>query len=61
MRHRERSKPKECKTIHYRNNLDEIMDCTMELGQLMIRCGAEAQRVEDTMTRILTAYGAVKT
>ena len=61
MRHRERSKPKECKTTHYRNNLDEIMDCTMELGQLMIRCGAEAQRVEDTMTRILTAYGAVKT
>lgn len=39
------------------NETDRLVGNTLELGRKMVECGAEIRRVEDTMTRILTAYG----
>lgn len=36
-----------------------ILDAVLEMGRRMVQSGAEVNRVEDTMHRILTAYGAV--
>ena len=36
-----------------------LIACLMETGQLLLECGAEISRVEDTLTRIGTAYGGV--
>lgn len=37
----------------------DILDAVLEMGRRMVQSGAEVNRVEDTMHRILTAYGAV--
>lgn len=34
-----------------------VMECALDMGETMLRCGAEILRVEDTITRICTAYG----
>lgn len=34
-----------------------VMECALDMGETMLRCGAEILRVEDTVTRICTAYG----
>lgn len=36
---------------------ETILTVTMNLGKEMLMCGAEVNRVEDTICRILTAYG----
>lgn len=36
---------------------DKVMECALDMGETMLRCGAEILRVEDTVTRICTAYG----
>ncbi len=35
----------------------QVMECALDMGETMLRCGAEILRVEDTITRICTAYG----
>lgn len=34
-----------------------VMECALDMGETMLRCGAEILRVEDTIMRICTAYG----
>jgi uncharacterized membrane protein YjjP (DUF1212 family) len=38
-----------------------LLDCLLDLGQLLLECGAEISRVEDTISRISHAYGAKDT
>ena len=38
-----------------------LLDCMLDLGQLLLDCGAEISRVEDTLDRIGKAYGAKET
>ena len=38
-----------------------LLDCLLDLGQLLLGCGAEISRVEDTLTRVGKAYGAAET
>ena len=40
-------------------NREELLECALELGKCMVQSGAEVRRVEDTITRIGRAYGAV--
>ena len=37
---------------------EDLLECALELGQRMVQSGAEVRRVEDTITRVLHAYGA---
>lgn len=34
-----------------------VMECALDMGEAMLRCGAEILRVEETVMRICTAYG----
>jgi len=38
---------------------DTVLEIAMELGGEILRCGGEIHRVEDTITRICRAYGAL--
>ena len=35
-----------------------LLDCMLEMGELLLDCGAEISRVEDTLERVGRAYGA---
>lgn len=37
-----------------------LLKYTLDMGQNMLLCGAEVSRVEDTIRRLLTCYGAVE-
>ena len=37
----------------------ELINCLLDMGQLLLDCGAEISRVEDTLSRIAKAYGCV--
>ena len=39
----------------------ELLSCAMDIGEEMLISGAEVHRVEDSMNRICTALGAVRT
>ena len=39
-------------------NTHQILSVAMDIGKSMVRCGAEINRVEETVTRICSAYGA---
>ena len=39
---------------------DQILHGLLDMGQMLLLCGAEINRVEDTMTRLGQAYGAQK-
>ena len=39
----------------------QLLDCILDMGQLLLGCGAEISRVEDTLSRIGRAYGAAET
>lgn len=39
-------------------NYEDLLECALELGKCMVQSGAEVRRVEDTITRIVRAYGA---
>ena len=39
----------------------QLLDCILDMGQLLLGCGAEISRVEDTLSRIGRAYGAQET
>ena len=44
----------------YKDNFTEYLLClALDVGEGMLRCGAEISRVEDTIERICHAYGAV--
>lgn len=40
---------------------DYILGKALDIGENILRCGGESHRIEDTVTRICTAYGAVHT
>lgn len=40
---------------------DTLLSCILDMGELLLTSGAEVMRVEDTITRITSAYGFVKT
>ena len=35
----------------------ELINCLLDMGQLLLDCGAEISRVEDTLSRMAAAYG----
>lgn len=39
---------------------EQLLTLAMDMGEKMITCGAEANRVEDTITRICMAYGCTR-
>ena len=39
----------------------QVLKLALDIGECMLLCGGEVDRVEDTIIRICTAYGAVKT
>lgn len=41
-------------------NERELLHCLMDLGEVMVKSGAETNRVEDTLNRMGNAYGAVR-
>lgn len=41
-----------------RTEQGQFLDCLLEMGDLLLDCGAEIGRVEDTLSRMGTAYGA---
>ena len=44
-----------------RDKQSYLLDCLLEMGDLMLDAGAEISRVEDTLARIGKAYGALRT
>ena len=38
----------------------ELMDCLLDMGQMLLECGAEISRVEDTLSRMAKAYGCLR-
>lgn len=40
--------------------MKKLLGVALDIGEQMILCGAEVHRVEDTLTRICTAFGASK-
>lgn len=43
-----------------RDTPDALLSCILDMGELLISSGAEIVRVEDTLTRLCTAYGFEK-
>lgn len=43
-----------------RDQSQKILHCAMSIGELLLTSGAEVGRVEDTIRRICTAYGAAR-
>lgn len=41
-------------------NAEMLLDCALDIGEQMLRSGAEISRIEDTIERICRAYGAVR-
>lgn len=41
-----------------RSYADEVLCTALDIGEGLLKCGAEIQRVEDTVSRICRAYGA---
>ena len=39
----------------------DLLDCLLDMGALLLDCGAEISRTEDTLRRLGQAYGAEKT
>ena len=44
-----------------RQEQGRLLDCLLEMGDLLLDCGAEIGRVEDTLSRMGKAYGATRT
>ena len=40
---------------------DYILSKALDIGENILRCGGESHRIEDTIERICSAYGAVHT
>ena len=38
-----------------------LLDCMLEMGELLLDCGAEISRIEDTLARLGASYGAERT
>ena len=41
-----------------RDEQSALLDCMLEMGELLLDAGAEISRVEDTLSRMGRAYGA---
>ena len=41
-----------------REEQGELINCLLDMGQLLLDCGAEISRVEDTLSRMAAAYGS---
>lgn len=44
-----------------RSEQGSLLDSMLEMGELLLDCGAEISRVENTLSRLGTAYGAERT
>ena len=44
--------------IYKENFTEHLLRLTLDVGEGMLRCGAEISRIEDTIERICYAYGA---
>ena len=44
-----------------RSEQSSLLDSMLEMGELLLDCGAEVSRVEDTLSRLGAAYGAART
>ena len=44
-------------TLHVRPDPDQLLNFSCELGRQLLQNGAEIYRVEDSIQRLLTAYG----
>ncbi len=40
--------------------MEKLLDCVMDIGEQMLVSGGEVHRVEDSLKRIFTAYGAAR-
>lgn len=40
--------------------MKKLVNCFLDIGEAMLACGGEVNRVEDTLSRLATAYGAQK-
>lgn len=40
--------------------MEKLLDCVMDIGEQMLTSGGEVHRVEDSLKRIFTAYGATR-
>lgn len=47
-------------TLKSNMTCEQLVTVALDIGEQMIICGAEANRVEDSITRICEAYGAVR-
>ena len=43
--------------LSVRENPDALLSCILDMGQMLLTSGAEVLRVEDTLSRLCTAYG----
>ena len=41
--------------------MEELINCAMDIGEQMLLSGAEVHRVEESISRMCTAFGAVRT
>ena len=51
----------ETMTEESRESRGKLLDCLLDIGALLLDCGAEISRTEDTLRRLGKAYGAVQT
>ena len=51
----------ECKEFLMAAQMSEAVRLALNIGEQILLCGGEISRVEDTVTRICNAYGAVRT
>ncbi len=47
-------------TTNSEYNMDDVLTIAMNIGEYMLKCGAEVWRVEDTISRISHAYGCTE-
>lgn len=44
-----------------KSDSSRFLDCLLDMGSLLLDCGAEVSRVEDTLNRMGAAYGTMRT
>lgn len=54
------SQPETKPLLKARMTCEQLLTLAMDIGERMIICGAETNRVEDSITRICTAYGCIR-
>ena len=47
--------------VGVKNNNEKVLSLALDLGKSMVQCGAEINRVEETVRRVCFAYGLSRT